>query len=40
MSDHLLRLQRHLDHGFSWQQLIEIGWGIENGLFNEQITTD
>lgn len=31
------RLGKYLDRGFSWPQLMEIGWGIEHGLTDEQI---
>lgn len=31
------RLGKYLDQGFSWPQLMEIGWGMEHGLTDEQI---
>ncbi len=32
-----MRMQKYLDKGFSWPQLMEIGWGIQNKLSDAKI---
>lgn len=37
MQPNFMRMRKYLDKGFNWPQLMEIGWGIQNGLSDEQI---